>query len=189
MGGRGGSGERNDFAVLSSDRDNDYFFDDMSRNWGYNLTNAEEVALSEYTMYNNQQINDYLREGKISDFTEEELKRQATQIKSALDKFDLTEGLTLYRAGNSGSIIKEFKSFVSTSTDIKLAEKYLGNRADTLYIIQVSKGKGKGAYVAPKSEVPEEHEFLLNRGLRPTVVSRSKKTINGKNVKVITIRV
>lgn len=194
MGGRGSSGSRGNsesYATLYNERDSEAFFEASSEQWKRDLSNREETTINEYTMYNNKSINEYLRDGKVSDFEEEELIVQIDAIDSALSKYRLQENVTLYRAGNSNDLNKEFASFVSTSTSQALAEDYLSpsKGADTLFIIQASKGTGKGAYVASISEVPDEQEFLLNRGLKPRIVNRSTREIKGSKIKVVTIRV
>lgn len=183
--------ENASYSVLTSQSESEAFFEDMSNKWERSLTNAEEVAINEYTMYNNKQINEYLRDGKISVFEKEELQKEINLIDSALAKFELQENVTLYRAGNSNDINKEFTSFVSTSASQDLAKSYLSpsKGADTLYIIQAMQGIGKGAYVASISEVPEEQEFLLNRGMNPTIIDEKIEEINGSKIKVVTIRI
>lgn len=189
MGGRGSSGDRgsSSYTSLNSERESEAFFEDAVYDWKQNLNNREESSISEYTMYNNKDINEYLRDGKISNFEEDELKTQVKDIELGISKFDLKENAIFYRAGAS-NIDREFKSFVSATTSRAQAESYLQRDADTLYVIQASKGKGKGAYVASVSEVPEEQEFLFNRGLKPNVVNRSTQSINGKKIKVVTIK-
>lgn len=194
MGGRGNAGTRgttNSYTSLSSELESEVFFETSSEQWKNSISNKEEVAIYEYTTYNSKQINEYLRDGAVKDFDEEELQKQINSIDSAIGKFDLKDNVTLYRAGNSNDLNREFTSFVSTSTSQDLAENYLSpsKGADTLFIIQASKGTGKGAYVASISEVPEEREFLLNRGLKPKVVSKSTREINGSKIKVVTIKV
>ncbi len=193
MGGRGSSGNRGNssYSVLSSELESEAFFEASSEQWKRSISNREEVAINEYTMYNNKQINEYLRDGIVKDFDEEDLQKQINSIDSAIGKFDLKDNVTLYRAGNSDDLNREFASFVSTSTSQDLAESYLSpsKGADTLFVIQASKGTGKGAYVASVSEVPEEREFLLNRGLKPKIVSRSTLEIKGSKIKVVTLKV
>lgn len=194
MGGRGSSAVRNEatsenYIILSNEAEDEAFFEDSVRSWKNNLSNREEVDLGEYTMYTNDAVNKYLRDDTIQDYSEDELKSYVSNITSALDKFDLKENVTLYRAGDSSDIGREFKSFVSASTSQELAEKYLGTRANTLFVIQVQKGTGKGAYVAPISEVPEEREFLLNRNLKPRTINKATRKINGKSIQVVTIQV
>ena len=196
FGGRGSGGTRNtesseSYTSLNGEQESEAFFEQPSERWKYDLSNREEVAINEYTMYNNKQINEYLRDGVVKDFDKEDLQEQIDSIDSAISKYELPENVTLYRAGNSDDLNREFASFVSTSTSQTLAESYLSpsKGADTLFVIQTTKGKGKGAYVASVSEVPEEQEFLLNRGLKPTVVNRGTREINGRKVKVVTLKV
>ena len=193
MGGRGSSSTRNTgYTRLDSEQESESFFYDSSERWKSSLSNREETTINEYTMYNNKVVNEFLRSGKVDEsFGKEDLQKQVDAIQSALNRYELEENVVLYRAGNSEQIDKEFASFVSTSTSRKLAESYLSSSkgSDTLYIIQASKGKGKGAYVSSVSEVPEEQEFLLNRGLKPKVLNRDIKEIMGQKIKVITVRI
>ena len=181
-GGKSGGGGGKTFTTLTSDEENAVFFDDMEREFDRELTTNEKAALSGYTMYDSDVINAGLR----ADNLDPDYDKTVDRLDSAIGKFDLTDNVTVYRAGGS-DIAVDFKAYASTSTSRAKAEEYLNNNTDTLYEIKLSKGHGKGAYIAKYSEVPEEHEFLLKRGSKPTVSGSRTEKINGKSRKVVTL--
>ena len=91
-------------------------------------------------------------------------------MESAINKFDLDENIFVYRRADISlqSYFEEIlrwdgffqdNGFTST-TMLKIGATE--NKIEL--VIKVPKGKGRGAYFAPMSDFPEEHEFILNRG-------------------------
>ena len=145
-------------------------------NWEQTLTKEESQAVIAYTgteYY--REINGTMRgTRKRNKVTGERLviiKQMINNIRSALDKFDLKDDILVYRrtnirmykkyldAYNNGGLYCE-KGFLSTT----LVKSSFGKgRCDI--VIKVPKGKGRGAWIAPRSlfrPKQEENEFLLN---------------------------
>lgn len=145
-------------------------------NWEKTLTKEESQAVIAYTgteYYH--EINGTMRgtrkRNKVVGERLNVIKRLINSIKSALDKFDLKDDILVYRrtnirmykkyleAYNNGGLYYE-KGFLSTT----LVKSSFGKgRCDI--VIKVPKGKGRGAWIAPRSlfrPKQEENEFLLN---------------------------
>ena len=99
------------------------------------------------------------------------IQQMISDIKSALSKFDLKDDILVYRrtnirmydkyleAYNNGGLYCE-KGFLSTT----LVKSSFGKGGCDI-VIKVPKGKGRGAWIAPRSlfrPKQEENEFLLN---------------------------
>lgn len=73
-------------------------------------------------------------------------------------------GLTF---GLKGKSINELKGMIGGTINVKT---YVSTSIDSGYAlpfrynIYVKKGKGKGAYIAGISNIPQEYEFLIKRG-------------------------
>jgi SPP1 gp7 family putative phage head morphogenesis protein len=137
-----------------------------------NLDGKEKDAIYTYTGGGYERINSYLR-GLSSD--DAETLKDIANLSKAIDKFDLTENIQVKRystrdmlkgldlsdpASLKGKIIKD-NAFLSTSTAMQKDNSHFGK---VRYIIDVPKGKGRGAYIAPASQFPTESEFLLKKG-------------------------
>lgn len=166
-------------------------------NWERTLTKDESQAVIAYTgteYY--REINGTMRgTRKRNKVTGERLKvitKLIENIKSALNKFDLKEDILVYRrtnirmyqkyldAYNNGGLYCE-KGFLSTT----LVKSSFGKGKCDI-VIKVPKGKGRGAWIAPRSlfrPKQEENEFLLNSG-QMFIVKAVHPPKDGKNALV-----
>lgn len=138
-----------------------------------NLDNEERKAIRTYTSSEYKRINSYLR-GLSSD--DAETLKDIANISKAIEKFDLTENIKVQRystrdilkgldlndpASLKGKVIKD-NAFLSTTTMVRKEDDAPFGKVR--YIIDVPKGKGRGAYIAPISQYDTESEFLLKKG-------------------------
>lgn len=163
-------------------------------NWEKTLTKEESQAVIDYTgteYY--KEINGTMRgTRKRNKVTGERLtliKQMISNIRSALDKFELKDDILVYRrtnirmykkyleAYNNGGLYHE-KGFLSTT----LVKSSFGKGKCDI-VIKVPKGKGRGAWIAPRSlfrPKQEENEFLLNSD-QMFIVKAVHPPENGKN--------
>lgn len=129
-------------------------------------------------------INTYLRGYKQTHAVD---KIAIERIDKAIGEFKLEQPIRVYRAVDlmrerAGMLPKKgdtlkWDGFTSTSTDLNAVN------ADgfTMYVIDVPKGQGRGAYINSLSEYKDvEYEFLLRRGTNAEVIEVIEE--NGKNV-------
>lgn len=147
----------------------------------YSLPKQEQFALSDMQM-GTRIINEYMS-GRNKDFdaeTKKELDEKIKNVKSAINKYDLEQPITLYR-GVSKEEFDDIKdggkttSFKSASTDEKRAEAFAKNQGG--YIIEYH--AGKGSRVADVNGVPraDENEYLIDSD-----VKYKKITKNGNRI-------
>ena len=157
---------------------NNFFYNNSDyKKWAKSLTNDERSFIKEYTGELFSDVNDYLRGFYETDSPI--VINGVKNIEKAINKFELSENITVYRGINKNAIdnfIKENKitnfsdsigkiyndkAFMSTSAIDKI-EDY--NYKDIQFVINVPKGKGRGAYINNFSfKKDEEYEFLLQR--------------------------
>lgn len=148
--------------------------------WLKNLSPDESRAVSDYCADGYYDINAYFR--KKSDWENIDalkVKKTSKDLDSAIEKFNLTENITVFRGIDSDALsnidlehlsgqIYEDKGYMSTSP---VHSDIVDNRA-ALFEIQIPSGTGIGAYVNSLSGFKdEEYEFLLKRGTKCEVVS------------------
>ena len=200
MGGRGGSSGKGSSGggarTLSSEKEAEQFFAESDKKWLSKLTNKEESAIESYTEGGYQRINSSLRKGKTTEDSE--------VIDSAISKYEVKESFTTYRTGSNellasigvktaqdvnsknlkGKTVSD-KAFLSTSTLKNIALDDLGDgiqipKSQILLKIDVTPGKGKGAFIKKVSGAPEESEFLIKRGAKMKI--KGARTENGRTV-------
>lgn len=156
--------------------------------WFPKLTQEEHSAIRLYTGTMYTHINNFLRktmeEWKFAAGALKLVKQIIPDIQSGLDKFVLSQPITVYRK-MANKDIKIFQNhevvkdlgFIST-TPIKGSynpRKYWNGCIDIK--IKVPAGKGVGAWVAPISGAKRENEFLLNRNTDFKVLSVQKNEL------------
>lgn len=195
MGGRGGS-----FASYSSRSDAYNFFGVGSdkgtyENWYSSIDREEESQLNKYTGSWYWELNDSLRNSNfydnLSPITQMAVDDSVAAMDTAIAKFDLKKNLTVYR-GSSSHLVMGYGTAEEINANLKGAivmdKAYMSTSADKKshfdgeiqYEIQVPKGKGRGAFVAPISEFKSEDEFLLKRGTKFKVLGAKNR--NGQVV-------
>ena len=200
MGGRGTPSGKGSYGggarTLSSEKEAEQFFAESDKKWLSKLTNKEESAIENYTEGGYQRINSSLRKGKTTEDSE--------VIDSAINKYEVKEPFTTYRTGSNellasigiktaqdvkdknlkGKTVSD-KAFLSTSTLKNIALDDLGDgiqapKSQILLKIDVTPGKGKGAFIKKVSGAPEESEFLMKRGAKMKI--KGARTENGRTV-------
>lgn len=152
----------------------------VEHQWLKNLSVDEAQAISDYCSDGYYDVNAYFRRVAGSEYIDANaMKAFAQDLDSAIDKFNLTENITVYRGidndalkdldlGNLVGSIYEDKGYMSTSP----IHADIVERRDALLEIQVLSGQGKGAYVNSLSGFKDdEYEFLLKRGTKCEVIS------------------
>lgn len=160
-----------------------------AESWQKDLSRAERKGLSVYTGDFYEDINDWLRSGMEDD--DEYLEDFVDNIDSAIEKFETTEDVVVYR-GVSSQVIRQYGNkldesivgkdfwdpgYMSTSIDSVQAEKFANDHASesrgkpVLLKLEIPSGTGRGAYVGGVSEHAEEKEFLLRRDATFTFTS------------------
>lgn len=162
---------------------NNYFNKEEVR-WSKTLSDNEKRALYDYTSSSYMDVNSYLRGHKPTHMPD---KNAIMSIDNAIEKFELTNPIQVYRAVDinrerlgilpqKGEVLS-WKGFTSTSVDYDAVngDEY------AMYIIDVPKGKGRGAYINSLSEYKDaEYEFLLKRGTKAKVTDTYLE--NGKSI-------
>lgn len=149
--------------------------------WADKISKSEKDAIHDYTDGGYAKMNDILR-GKLSEEREKaalkkdpELYDKMFNIEQAINKFELSEGIKVYRIADSDSFnipkvgdTFHDKGFVSTTTERSVLDDMQG---DVIFEIDVSAGKGIGAYIDEFSEYGREQEFLMQRDSEFEVIS------------------
>lgn len=154
---------------LKSDKMQDFLEGFSLDNW--HLSKREKDAIENYTTLSNE-INPYLR-GQTTK-QRDDVDEDVAALDSAISRFELPYDLRVYRASDDSLIkgkkigdIVEDKAFVSTSPykgPVEDFRKKWGGGSKLTYIINVPKGKGRGAYLPYYSHQGfSEDEFLLGR--------------------------
>lgn len=143
-------------------------------NWEDATSDTEQEAVITYTgtkFY--RKINGTLRGTRRKKLEREELstiQKLIHDIDTALSKFELKEDIMVFRrthirmyqkyldAYNNSGLYRE-RGFLSTT----LVKDSFGT-AQVDITIKIPRGKGRGAWIAPKSKFRHENEFLLARG-------------------------
>jgi hypothetical protein len=164
--------------------------DSMFGEWKSQITEQQEKSFYKYTKHSSP-INNALRNGTLED--NPDIKGRIDDMTSAIEQFDLKEGIRVTRFSNDelisgldeyeGAIVSD-DAFISTT--VRTGQNYVdiesfGN--DIEYEINVPAGKGIGAYLAPISSYYDEQEFLLQRGTS-FIVDKVEKDGSGKVKKV-----
>lgn len=167
--------------------------DSMYMKWKGQVSSEELTAIRKYTDNEYIEINQQLRRG-LDWGMEENIER----ISSAIDKFNLTEPIEVYR-GISESAVENFfgttdlskikgsiisdDGFVSTSTLMHKAESF--STSNIVCKIHIPLGKGNGAFIAKESVYNRENEFLLQKGSSFEVVSVDE---DANGTKIVTLK-
>ena len=148
------------------------------------LSNEEKEIIADYSGDRYSDINEYLRNGDTSD--ENYSKRGIQTLDNVIDKFELKDPITVYRA-ISPAIAEKIKNtytdkaFQSTTVDPNMLKNDTNRNNKSLLILNIPKGKGRGAYINEHSLYQDkEHEFLLKRN--STFKVRKRETKNGKTI-------
>lgn len=153
-------------------------------NWKQQITASEKTEVQGYTGSGYVPINGVLRE--TSNPTPEAklvYLAEATQISSAISKFELNDNITVFRGVDldafglvggdklfSAETEKGMKALVGTTfvdkgfMSTSAVKSSAFNSKDVKMSINVPKGKGRGAWVKPLSTYYYEDEFLLQKG-------------------------
>jgi hypothetical protein len=139
------------------------------------LTAAEIDALAAYSGAAYQRINRALRSGEDMDG---DLRATVRLLDSAIAKHPVARRFTVYRGvgENYASELERLDleegdtiieaAFLSTSTHLDVARQFLGSMGGGMILkIHVPAG-GNALDMHPYSNFPEEHEFLLPRGVK-----------------------
>lgn len=145
-------------------------------------TEDEIEGAKEYTTKSYTLINEALRkaDGDMSKISDPYILSTVNDIDSAISKTVVKNNMIVHRGAERdkrvvvGATIKDH-AFVSTSASESSAEKFAQYPQSTIYHIKVPAGT-KASFVASKSDVPQEMEVLLPRGLTYRVVGISNRS-------------
>lgn len=151
----------------------------MFPDWKTGITTDQLDSVVEYTGSYYKHLNDVLRSGKPSKFKATRAKDDAhiQNIDNAISAFTLTENLRVFR-GAGTKLINGYSTVAEINANLKGAtvqdNGYMSTSAvkgsnfsgQIVYEINVPKGKGRGAFIAPVSKFHHENEFLLARGTK-----------------------
>lgn len=146
--------------------------------WENGLTLKESDAVTDYTGNWYKNVNRHLyNEPYVMSrppfdttiWTEEQkikiLDELVGDLKSALSKFRLDEGIIVYRDAKDGHGYEELekgdKVKFSAFSSCFVSSEFSTSRS-IRFKIRIPKGKGRGAYIASLSDWDSENEFLLN---------------------------
>lgn len=147
----------------------------------YGLSDGEQASLMAL-QGDSTNVNEYMsgRNKNFDELTKKRLDNQIKNIKSAINKYDLKEPITLYRGVSKeefDNIVDGGKttSFKSTSTDLERAKAFGKNQGGYIVEYRVS----KGSPVADVNGLPmaNENEYLIDSD-----VKYKKVTKNGNKV-------
>ena len=155
-----------DYKKIIKERDKSFYNQNKSEmdNFSY--------VINRYTGWEYWCLNNYLREGKVEEFTEKELKSWAYCLHSSLQfrSSNVKNGQVVYRgiatpAPSDWKVGKRFyfPEFVSTSKDKSVAEGF--SKGITMLVITI-KNNGSGGknnycrYIADISKYPEEEVLI-----------------------------
>lgn len=174
--------------VFMKDEDTPYFDNPVKNGWcfhymegGHNFYIKEELNAAYLKKYKKRYLGEniiipseeimveLLDDPKKND-DDDKVMETIKNMESAINKFNLDEDILLYCRADI-SLLSHFTkmlvcggvfhdaSFTST-TVLEIG----ATKNEIEVIIKVPKGIGYCAYIAPLSEFPDEHEFVLNRG-------------------------
>lgn len=148
--------------------------DIVSPAWVEKLTEEEVEAVKMYTGYDSEAINGNLRRGGGNT----QLDAIADQISSALQKFELPEGITVYRGLQRNIFEKPASELVGAIVD-ELGFVSTALLADSAFEGTVRlelrvPPNSKGAAVVALSDFEDEYEFLLDRQTRYRITEASE---------------
>ena len=105
------------------------------------------------------------------------IREHAARIERAMDKFNLTENITVWRGGSNklvggASTIEEVKALIGrtvrddgvTSAAVTKNGAWGQSGKNIGYEIEVPKGRGRGIFIDPVSDAKGEQEFMLRPG-------------------------
>lgn len=152
----------------------------VEQQWLKNLSTDESQAIAYYCADGYYDVNAYFRQVAGSEYIDADaMKEFAKNLDSAINKFNLSENITVYRGIDNDALkdldlnnligsIYEDKGYMSTSP----IHADIVERRDALLEIQVPSGQGRGAYVNSLSGFKDdEYEFLLKRGTKCKITS------------------
>lgn len=139
-----------------------------SDSWYSRLSNPQIRAIDNFTddWYND--MNGLLMDKNYDSSDNDYVYFNIERLEEALSQFSLEEDIVVYRGISSAeydSILKGnvFQEFKSTSTAKHIATEFAGKSNGKVVKIKLPKGSD-GAFVGENSAVPDEKEFILNRG-------------------------
>lgn len=137
-----------------------------SEQYFYSLSNEEQRALVGMQM-NTWAINEYLRNnGSGNDRLDNDIKT----LNSAIDKYNLTNDIVVYRGASQEEISnllneKETTSFKSTTSDLRTAQNFARSQGNGIIEYHISKGT-KGVADVDGAPGANESEWLLRGGVK-----------------------
>ena len=156
-------------------------FGSAYEDWYRNIDNVEEEEVNKYTGPWYKTVNAVLRSDDVyydlDVYEQMEVDDSIASLDTAIAKFDLKKNLKVFR-GSTSDLVGGYTTVEEINANIKGAivrdKAYMSTSADKKspftdeirYEIQVPKGKGRGAFVAPISKFKSEDEFLLKRGTK-----------------------
>ncbi len=175
---------------------NEFFYKNKEyQKWVNSLNKDETEAIQEYTEDLYSVINDKLR--GFYDTDDKLINDAINKLSNSIDNFKLTDNIQVYRGVDVNALdgfmrqnninkyteaigkIYNDKAFMSTSLLKSGAGLEKFNEQDIQFIINIPKGKGRGAYINELSlKKDKEYEFLLqkNSKLRITDVKPIENT-------------
>lgn len=165
-------------------------------NWADNV--LEFNAIESYERYSYEydwKMNGYMRNKDYEDYPE--MLGDIKNIEQTIDQFTLPDNIRVYRIledkkgcldeflkevltpakGSSDSTVIQDLGFASTSVCWKSIEHWGEIHNRIKLVIDVPKGQGRGAYIAPLSKFPKESEFLLQHGTMFKVLNVDKSDL------------
>ncbi|BAB07250.1 BH3531 [Halalkalibacterium halodurans C-125] len=140
-------------------------------NWIKGLSADENEAIREYTGTAYRKINGYLRGKRPGS---ERVKEQIKHIDEAIRKFELKDGIMVYRNVGRDALPSSSERLKDLEGTIYKDDGYMSTSVlregafssyDVMFEITVPGGKGRGAYINEISLFKdEEYEFLIKRG-------------------------
>lgn len=157
---------------------NEFFYNqDSYKKWANGLTQDQKEAIEEYTGDLYSVVNDKLR--GFYDTDDKMIQDAINQLGNSIHNFELKNNIQVYRGIDANALdgfmrenkinnyndaigkIYNDKGFMST-TPIKNLEYF--KEKDVQFVINIPKGKGRGAYINDLSlKKDEEYEFLLQK--------------------------
>lgn len=181
--GGGGGSKAVVYKEINDGKEANQLFESSFLNWQGAIDEAEEKSVVKYTGSYYEVINGMERQTyTYSEGTIAEAKIHSSNISSAISKFELADNIVTYRGVDlnafglkggdnifSPETIKGMESLVGTTFVDKgfmstSPVKSSAFDSDVRMIINVPKGKGRGAWVKPISKLKHENEFLLQKG-------------------------
>ena len=178
-----GADTQKKYRELGSGIETNRYFDNAEQwQWENGLTEQQKEAIREYTNNEYSTINKYLRWG--DDITEKIRSGHLPAIEAALSSYVLREPIKVYRSIDStvfvwNKDVSELKGKIFHDDAFVSATPTLDSEAltqDTVLIINIPSGKGRGAYINNLSVYKnQEYEFLIQRGCNFRITKAYKK--------------